>query len=167
MSYKFPKNFLTGALIVFALVIWGHNGYKFVRGFQSPYETPASVQPVSGLNTMLFKDTQKETSWVYESKYRDPFINQITGNKRARKKVDNKPKVAKNAVKQEVRLPKLRFAGIIKDFERPLAIIEDMHREVFFVDLGDSVAGVRIMSIDSNKVSCQYKTKKFTLMLSR
>lgn len=167
MNFRLPKNLLPIILGFMALVIWGHNGIKFFKGIRSADE-PSALHPHL-LETRMITKTGKDVEfddWVYEPKFRDPFENWLI----VRKKPKKKPRPKKRAQNKKnpspsLPLPRLRLTGIIKDPSGSLAIIEDTKQEIFFVQRGDTIAGVKIVSVDSTRIDCEYKNQKFTLIL--
>ena len=169
MNLKLSKNVLPVILGALALIIWGHNSYKFVKGIktadaQNPVQSP--LLATHTIPTMVAD--KKNDNWVYESKYRDPFENRLFVQRPARKttlpiKQRNSP--AKKVSAPAMQFPKLRLRGIIADPNGSLAVIEDVRQHVFFAHEGDSISGVKIVSVDSTRIDCEYQKQKFTLML--
>ncbi len=155
-------------LVFLALSIWGHNVYKFFKGVKNADEIstprPATAKFRSAEKNI---ETKKEV-WIYDSKFRDPFKNWLvtkTPQKKSPRRKSVKTKKP-NSRKSKPQAPKLRLTGIIKDRGGILAVIENMKQEIFFAEKGDSVGGVRIVSIDSSRIACEYKNQKFTLKIN-
>ena len=169
MSLRLPKNILPIALGCFALIIWGHNSYKFFKGIKAADE-PDLLQNFDVSKRIVAKidvSVQPE-EWVYESKYRDPFENRLFVKRPVKK--TTQPKKQKNSPAKKVsatavQLPKLRLRGVIADPNGSLAVIEDARQHVFFAHAGDSISGVKIVRVDSTRIACEYQKQKFTLVL--
>ncbi len=169
MNLRLPKNILPIALGCFALVIWGHNSYKFFKGIKAADE-PDNLQSyeVKRSITPKIDALGQSEHWVYESKYRDPFENRLFVQRAISKPAPpKKPKnrAGKKVSAPTVQFPKLRLTGVIADPNGSLAVIEDSKQQVFFAHEGDSISGVKIVSVDSMTIACEYQKQKFTLVL--
>lgn len=169
MSLRLPRNILPIALGCFALIIWGHNSYKFFKGIKAADEpdllqsSDVSKRIVPEIDVSVLPE-----EWVYESKYRDPFENRLFVKRPAKKRTQSKKQKnsqTKKVSAPAVLLPKLRLRGIIADLNGSLAVIEDARQHVFFAHAGDSISGVKIVRVDSTRIACEYQKQKFTLVL--
>ena len=158
------KPYLPYILAVLAVIIWGHNGYQVFRGLLKSDDIsghynvnewqPQKIAVNANLNGELF---------IYKAQYRDPFKNWL------RDGIKKRPKrmILKKA-KQKKPLPSppvLRLTGVLKDEYGVLAIIEAPGGDVQFVRESGEIAGVTIVSIDSNSVNCKFGKQAFRLRL--
>ena len=166
MSLRLPKNILPIVLGCFALVIWGHNSYKFFKGIKAADE-PDLLQSSDNSRRIVAKidASAQSEDWFYESKYRDPFENWLFVQRPVKKTTQQKNSPAKKVSAPAVQFPKLRLRGVIADPNGSLAVIEDARQHVFFAHEGDSISGVKIVSVDSTRIDCEYQKQKFTLVL--
>lgn len=149
-------------LIIVALLVWFHNGYKFFIGVQKSDEvTITKAKP--GDDFVLQDSATVEKRWVYEASFRDPFKNWLVKSKPT--KHSAKRKKPNKKIKQPVpKPPRVRLQGIIKDDKGTLCIIENQG-EIRFVRTGDKVFDVKIVAIDSNVVAYEFNGNQFVLNL--
>jgi len=162
MQLKMNKSTFRILLIIVALMVWFHNGYKFFIGVQKADEV-ITTKEKSGDDSVLQDSTAVETRWVYEASFRDPFKNWLAKSMPKKPSVKRK-KVGKKIKRSAPKPPKVRLNGIIKDGKGTLCIIENQG-ETKFVRTGDKVFGVKIVSIDSNVVAYEFNGDEFVLNL--
>ncbi len=166
MNLKLPKNLLPVILGALALILWGHNSYKFVKGIKTADVQNPAKSPLLATNTIpTMVADKKNDNWVYESKFRDPFENRLFEKRSVKKRTQQKNSLAKKVSAPAVQFPKLRLRGVIADPNGSLAVIEDARQHVFFAHEGDSISGVKIVRVDSTRIACEYQKQKFTLVL--
>ena len=61
--------------------------------------------------------------------------------------------------------PPFRLKGIIEAKSGKMAILEDVSGETFFLQRGDTLNGVRILAIESNRVQYEFVKKKSDWLL--
>lgn len=162
MQLKINKTTFRILLIIAALLVWFHNGYKFFIGVQKSDEvTITKAKP--GDDFVLQDSATVEKRWIYEASFRDPFKNWLV--KSRPKKPSAKPKKVSRKIKKSApKPPRVRLNGIIKDGKGTLCIIENQG-ETKFVRTGDKVFDVKIVAIDSNVVSYEFNGNQFVLNL--
>ncbi len=156
------KNLLIFLLIAAALAVWSNNIYRIIIGLQQAAEVETLITPVAKSSSDDAANARNQPEvFVYQAKLRDPFENWL----------EQQPKevtprvVAPRVEKIEPPPPALRFSGIVRDREDVLAIIETPDGQVFFAQPQDTIAGVRLVRIDSSSVTCEFAQKKFELQL--
>lgn len=164
MNLVSSKNLLPILLATVALLIWAHNSYEFFKGVNQDDDPGLLFNAnVDEFEIEAGPEPAKDANWVYEPIFRDPFQNWLmVPKKQTSKKRPNKsrPKRLKT-----LSAPPLRFIGIIQDENGRMAILEDINKDVHFGYKGDTVAGVKIISVDSTEVGGAFRGKRFTLIL--
>ncbi len=97
------------------------------------------------LSNWLEEQEKIDKMLVYHKGRRDPFVPVV--RKKVKKSLPVKP-------------PKLVLKGIAWDETGPLALINDL-----VVKAGDTIQGARIVKIDFDRVTVQYRSKKFVIKL--
>lgn len=155
------KNALIILLIASALAIWSNNIYRIIRGLQ---QTDDSELPLAMTSRPAGDEASllpTHAAFVYEAKYRDPFENWLE----ERSQKTKQPVVAPRVEKVVPIPPALRFTGIVRDQADVLAIIEAPDGQVFFAQPQDTIAGVKLVRIDSSSVTCEFAKQRFRIEL--
>ena len=97
------------------------------------------------LSNWLEEQEKTDKMLVYHQGPRDPFVPVV--RKKVKKSLPVQP-------------PKLVLKGIAWDETEPLALINDL-----LVKEGDTIEGARIVKIDFDRVTVQYRSKKFVIKL--
>lgn len=157
------KNIYVLILLATALVIWSHNAYQIFIGVtqadqeletfatNNPWERPDSLAPAR----------VQQKAFVYAATFRDPFENWLKPAPPATPRVA-KPK---SVPAEKPQPPRLRLSGIVRDGAGVLAMIEGPDGAIHFLKPQESLAGVKIVRIDSGSVSCEFNKAKFQLFL--
>lgn len=168
MNLKLPKHLLTIALSIMAMFIWGYNSYKFFIGMQSSnsFNRFKPYKKINDLRSKLISNHRKE-KWIYEARYKDPFDHWLIQQKNSNKKVAYTQGLSSRVrgTNKPIPPPKLRLAGIIRDRNGALAVIEDGQLNIFFVRKGDTIAGAKILAMDSSGIKYEFNQQRFTLKL--
>ncbi len=163
MKHIKKKTILPYLLAILALIIWGHNGYRILRGLLQADEIPSNIKLFDWQAQVVAAENQLDVKpFSYRSEFRDPFKDWL------RTDLNPKPsapiqKVSKMPLPA---LPALRLTGILKDAAGFLAVIEAPDGEVHFVRKREQISGVEIIAIDSSWVECRLGTLKYRLHLS-
>lgn len=122
--------------------IWGEVGYKLIRGEGTPDQADNETA-----NTSV-RPNKSELNYTFDADVRDPFTYRS----------ENHPvkKSAKSAVQIWVS-PPLKLEGVMMKQGRRTAIIESLDGKTFFESPGDTLYGVKILSIDSGTVKYHYE----------
>lgn len=161
------KKAVVPLLLILSIVIWSHNIYRVINSvFTSEDESrmEEGLREESDTDYLLKLNEKPREHFVYQANFRDPFKDWL------HQKKEREPE--KQALKvdipiQPVRLPQIRFTGLLKDSAGHLAVIEDHLGKIHFIDVQDSVAGVVVTKISEEEIDCIYKEKKFKLKLRR
>ena len=111
----------------------------------SPEELREKAEKTAlSLSNWLEEQEKMDKMLVYHKGRRDPFLLLVKTKKKS----------------LPVQPPKLVLKGIAWDETEPLALINDL-----VVKEGDTIQGARIMKIDFDRVTVQYRSKKFVIKL--
>lgn len=111
----------------------------------SPEELRKKAEETAlSLSNWLEKKEKLDKMLVYHKGRRDPFVLPIKTKEKS----------------LPVQPPKLVLKGIAWDETEPLALINDL-----VVKEGDTIQGARIVKIDFDRVTVQYRSKKFVIKL--
>ncbi len=155
------KSHLKVILILVALSIWLHNGYRFFKGVKQADEPTKFRLEASDTNLPESAASPLLHEWTDEAKHRDPFKNWlVTANPQPPKR---KPVIVER--KQPPQLPAVRLLGLIEDKNGRMAVLENANRQTAFARPGDEFDGLKILTVDSIEVSCEYEKNKFVLRL--
>jgi hypothetical protein len=148
-------------LVILAFIVWGHNGYRLIRGISSS-DQDAVTAKMEGPSTLALVDSSW-FGWEYPEKGRDPF--QLPARHNA-KTVDSsqKARVRKKA-SEPPSCPPLRLTGIIRDNDGPLAVLEGLAQEVHLVRPGQQVDSILVRAIREKSVTIEYRRAQFELKL--
>jgi len=157
------KNIFRVGLIVVALILWGHNGYRFFVGFKQADKTPKGTQAATfDISTIINNGKGLPEFKPYRSDSRDPFRNRLTSTPATKRKTKAK---APKASAKLIRPPRLLLLGVISDPAGSMAVIEDAKHNIHFVGVQDSVSGARIESVKKRIVIYSYQKKRFKLVM--
>ncbi|MFO7889353.1 MAG: hypothetical protein R6V04_03335 [bacterium] len=161
------KKVVIPLLLVLSVAIWSHNIYRVIKSvFNADDETMVedAFEKASEVEYTLKLNDKPREKFVYQAEFRDPFQDWL----HLKKQKKSQPEALKVEVPvPPVRLPPLRFTGLLQDSSGNLAVIEDPQGQIHFVDVNDSASGVIITSITEQIIKCTYKEKEFTLKLRR
>ena len=161
------KRLLIALLIVLSLAIWSHNAYRIIVGVgqcdDESIEGIVDFLPTSGdsLNPL----STENKPYVYQAKYRDPFrdwLRNYANPSKSKAKGKGSDSKTKKAI---VKIPSLRFCGVVQDGSGVLAIVEDPNGNVVFIRERDKIADVEIRRIARDALECQFKDQWFRLTL--
>ena len=98
-------------------------------------------------------DTLETKEITLKLDYRDPFLGRTKQNPNPSKKTIKplKTRLQKVIPKTPIKVPHLRYQGLVQGFESQTAILQ-INRKTFTVRSGDSVQGIHIESIAQNKL---------------
>jgi len=136
---------LVGAL----LIVWGLIVYEVITAiyFGGDRDIGSVDNPIKN------KDKSAE-HFVYNENVRDPFQYRSP-------KTDTTKRVS---VRKTIAVlwnpPPFHLKGIIDARSGKMAILEDVSGETFFLQRGDTLRGVRILAIESNRVQYLFEKKK-------
>jgi hypothetical protein len=156
------KSSLPYLLALLAMIIWGHNGYRILRGLLQAGEIPVNISLFDWQAQVIAAENQLDVKpFGYRAEFRDPFKDWLHTDRNPKastpiQKVSKPPLPA---------LPALRLTGILKDAAGVLAVIEAPDGEVHFVRNSEQISGVEIIAIDSSWVECRLGTLKYRLDL--
>ena len=159
MPLRINKTTLRVLLIMVALSVWFHNGYKFFIGVQKSDEVTVEKSRLD--DELAEPDSARlETGWTYDASLRDPFQNWLLKPK----PVQPSKAVHRTKPQPAPKPPQLRLQGIIQDGNGILAILEN-NSETRFVRAGDNVFDIKIVAIDSTVLSYEFNKAQFVLNL--
>jgi hypothetical protein len=136
-------------LLIALLLVWGIVVYEVISAiyFGGNEET--------GNADNFIKNRNKSTEqFQYNENIRDPFRYYASKTDTMKHVSTPKPTV------QVWNLPPFHLKGIISARSGKMAILEDGSGETFFLQQGDTLRGVRILVIESNRVQYEFKRKK-------
>lgn len=158
------KNTIVFLLLLLALAIWGHNGYRMLKGLQLTSEdgVPENVDAGEAKSDTSHTKTAGRGAFVYRADLRDPFAHWVQ---------ERKPHAAMPthqslpARAQAPTPPRLRLSGIIHDARGVLAVLESPEGEIHFAKSKDVIAGVEILAIASASVTCRFAKVRYEIPL--
>jgi hypothetical protein len=158
------KNLVIFLLLLLALAIWSHNLYRiFVGVTQADQEIYQTARPEAEAADLFSQANAQSKVFFYQAGARDPFAHWLHEEKKPVLALP-KPQIAK-VEKPEPAPPALRFSGIVGDTAGVLAVIESPSGEIHFAKEGEIIAGVRLVTIGSQEVECEFEGKKYQLVL--
>jgi hypothetical protein len=148
MAYFKSKNnkILVWVLGVVLAGIWGEVGYRLIWGEGSADEGSAS----KSISTSPHAN-KAGSKYNFIAEVRDPFSYR-----------DEEIGASKKVAKPAVRIwapPPLKLEGVIIKHGRRTAIIESSDGKTFFKSPGDTLYGVKILSVDNGTVKYHYERK--------
>jgi len=144
------------AIVLVGLWLWVLGIVPMKKTVRELVERPATVkvspeelrkkagETALSLSNWLEEQEKMDKMLVYHKGRRDPFLLLVKTKKKS----------------LPVQPPKLVLKGIAWDETEPLALINDL-----VVKEGDTIQGARIMKIDFDRVTVQYRSKKFVIKL--
>jgi hypothetical protein len=168
MNVKIPKAITPILLGVLAIVIWGHNSYRFITGVSAEEDTTVSGHDLGVEWSWDSQDSSAtETQWVFDPQYRDPFQSWLLPVPKAPEPAKNR-KPERRSGRQSLipaEQPQIKLVGIIQDERGTLAVVEDNANMTWFALPGDTVSQSMITEVKSTSIRYRYKGKEFTLGL--
>jgi len=144
------------AIVLVGLWLWVLGIVPMKKTVRELVERPATVKvspeelrekaekTALSLSNWLEEQEKMDKMLVYHKGRRDPFLLLVKTKKKS----------------LPVQPPKLVLKGIAWDETEPLALINDL-----VVKEGDTIQGAGIMKIDFDRVTVQYRSKKFVIKL--
>jgi hypothetical protein len=137
-------------LLGFALlIVWGLVLYEVISAIYFGGE-----KEVNSADSLIKNKTTSAEQFQYDENIRDPFRFYVV------KADTNKRIFSPKPIAQVWNLPPYRLKGIIDAKSGKMAILEDGSGETFFLQRGDTLHGVRILAIESNRVQYEFGKKK-------
>jgi hypothetical protein len=134
-------------LIAALLIVWGLIVYEIISAVYFGGDNEV------GITNSVIKNKSAE-QFVYNENVRDPFQYHST-------KTDTLKRVGKpKPIVQVWNPPPYHLKGIIDARSGKMVILEDVSGETFFLQRGDTLHGVRILVIESNRVQYEFEKKK-------
>lgn len=136
-------------LLIALLIIWGLVVYEVISKIYF-----GGNEEISNTDNLIKNKDKGVEQFKYDENIRDPFRYYIS-------KTDTIKRVS--TPKQIVPVwnpPPFRLKGIIDAKTSKMAILEDVSGETFFLQRGDTLHGVRILVIESNRVQYEFDRKK-------
>jgi len=144
------------AIVLAALWLWALGILPLKKTVRRVIERPLAVEVSSeelrkkaketalSLSNWLEKREEIDKMLVYHQGRRDPLVLAVKTKEKT----------------LSVQPPQLVLKGIAWDETEPLALINDL-----LVKEGDAIEGARIVKIDFDRVTVQYRSKKFVIKL--
>lgn len=147
-----------------SLVIWGLVVYQVLWGIQ--YDPPEPERAASAVQ--LLPDTSVSgfdiDAWFEnERNLRNPFAP-ARPKRRLQNKIPGKQKAVPPV--PEKRIPRISFSGFLQDREGKLAVLETENGDSRIVAEGDSLQGVRLISINERYVLISVNDEQIELPLT-
>jgi len=142
---------LVSILGIILFGIWGEIGYQLIWGGSSSEDTTTGMSASTD-------GIKREQSFTFSPNVRDPFSY--------RPEIRVSKKVAKPALKIWVP-PPFKLQGVILKSHKRTAIIESLDGKTFFVSPGDTLCGVKVLSIDNQKVRYRFMRKDTSWAVGR
>jgi len=132
------KTWLTRTLAAALLLVWGCIGYQLIAAF-------SAVDPSSSGSEGKKVAQTPVRSFVYRADVRDPFSPAHS----------NAPK--DTAYRHRPRIPPtnpplLRLTGIMAEGRQKMALLEDAGGNLRFVHRGDTICGIKVVTIEATTV---------------
>jgi len=147
VSFKSRNNkILLWVLGMILAAIWGEVGYRLIWGEGTADEGSASE---SIINSPRANKANSKYSFIAD--VRDPFSYR-----------DENVDASRKSVKPAARIwvpPPLRLEGVIIKHGKRTAIIESSDGKTFFKSPGDTLYGVKLLSVESERVRFRYEKK--------
>lgn len=133
--------------------VWGEVGYRLIWG-----GSPEDDNLQQGSADVSTKTSKTETGYEFTADVRDPFSYR------------SEAPATKRVVKPAVQIwvpPPIKLEGVMIKPNKRTAIVESFDGETFFVSPGDTLYGVKILSVDNDKVRFRYEKKDTSWMVAR
>jgi hypothetical protein len=137
---------LLGAAI---LIIWGLVVYEVISAIYFGRD-----EEISSADRLIKNKDKSTEQFQYSDNVRDPFRYYAPKTDTMKRVVTPKP------IAPVWNPPPFRLKGIIDARSGKMAILEDVSGETFFLQRGDTLHGVRILVIESNRVQYEFEKKK-------
>jgi len=135
---------LVGALII----VWGLIIYQVISALYF-----SGDEEIVNAGNLIKNRDKNAVQFVYDESVRNPFQFRPT-------KINTTKHIKPKSVTQTWNPPPFQLKGIIDARSGKMAILEDQSGETFFLQRGDTIQGVRILAIKSNRVQYYYEKKK-------
>lgn len=162
------KKYAKTVLIIVALALWGHNGYRFFSGVNNADEPTAEIHKESDSHEFVLADSNRaRLRLAYDNSSRDPFRNWLTARPAPGSQAKPKTRLPQKVQKKTVTPPKLTLLGVIEDPGGSMAIIEDAQKNVHFAVAKDTISGVAIKSVAPREITVSFDNREFRLALGK
>ena len=135
---------LVGALVI----VWGLIIYQVIYTLYFSREEEA----VTADNMILNKD-KNANEFVYNDSIRDPFQYKAV-------KIDTLKRIKSGIPAPIWNPPPFLLKGIVDAKSGKMAVLENQSGETFFLQRGDTLQGIHILSIEPNRVQYVFNKKK-------
>jgi hypothetical protein len=136
---------LVGAL----LIVWGLIVYEVISAIYF-----GGDKEIDSADRLIKNKDKSAEQFRYSENVRDPFRYYASKTDTLKRAMAHKPiAVVWNP-------PPFHLKGIIDARSGKMAILEDVSGETFFLQRGDTLQGVRILAIESNRVQYVFEKKK-------
>jgi hypothetical protein len=142
------SKFLTRALFIILIVVWGAVGFRVVETFASSSETEEILAKGGG------NKSESRIIYHYTPDIRDPFAFSPPHRPDASKKPGG------HGVLPPWTPPPLALTGILGEGSHRTAMLSGVGGSVFFLHRGDTLSGVKVLEIAASKVTYLYEKKK-------
>jgi type II secretory pathway component PulC len=144
-----PNKHILRLLVIVLLIVWSLVVYEIISAiYFGGNEEPSNTDN-------FIKDKNKSAEqFQYNENIRDPF--RYYALKTDTLKRGNTPK----PIAPIWNPPPFHLKGIIDAKSGKMVILEDGSGETFFLQRGDTLHGVRILAIESNRVQYEFEKKK-------
>ena len=144
-----PNKHILRLLVIVLLIVWGLVVYEII----SAIYFGGNEETINADN--LIKNKNKSTErFRYDENVRDPFRYYALKTDTAKRVSTPKP------ITPVWNPPPFHLKGIIDAKSGKMVILEDGSGETFFLQRGDTLHGVRILAIESNRVQYEFEKKK-------
>ncbi len=144
-----PNKYILRLLVVALLIVWGLVVYEVISAiyFGEDKET-------SNADNLIKNKGKSAETFLYDENVKDPFLYYAS-------KTDTMKRVSTPKLIAPVwNPPPFRLKGIIDARSGKMVILEDGSGETFFLQRGDTLHGVHILAIESNRVQYEFEKKK-------
>lgn len=131
------------------LIVWGLIVYQIISAIYF-----GGNEEIGGADSLIKNKDKSEVQFVYSENVRDPFRYYPSKTDTMKRVSTHKP------IAQIWNPPPFRLKGIIDAQSGKMAILEDVSGETFFLQRGDTLQGIRILAIESNRVQYVFGKKK-------
>jgi len=153
MKTTWKQKPLTIFLICLVLAVWGVIGYQVYSAMNEPEVVGQSRTPNSR------QTTSPDVNFIYSSDIRDPFVYHQKLGRPRRSSV-------RDTAMAEAWYPPYRFAGILGTRKMRTALLEGDDGSAYFLKEGDTLGGMRVTKIYTDRVFFVFNKKKGELSIA-
>jgi len=144
-----PNKYILRLLVFALLIVWGLVVYEIISAIYF-----GGSEETSNADNLIKNKNISVEQFRYDENIRDPFRYYASKTDTSKRVVTPKP------ITTVWNPPPFHLKGIIDAKSGKMVILEDGSGETFFLQRGDTLHGVRILAIESNRVQYEFEKKK-------